>query len=269
MNTFIALSMILGQWSTTPVEKSQWLVEPSQWHFEVEKKSKIDDSKPYVLFVGIEPYKIGEFQTIRDDGAYDRTGVYYITSKQCHRINHDDVLASIRQIESQPAAIPFVGSGKLKIVLPEFQRQEDDSRGPWLGPVDQERIRKLWPKNVSSDGMRFYRPTQHSQRIAITDERPSLRWYHLTQHDHFGNAPTMFNPNTVKPEWAAPGGLYGVRGWTSYTAAYLPEDPKVWKQPLPIANGGMIPGYKWSYPVGSTFAGLLVRDGRAFELRIR
>lgn len=239
--------------------------------------SAIKQGKPLIVFVDCDDIAVPGAVVVAVERLDGYTGPTIIVSvpERGQMVLADEVgsgssAKTIRQaagLEVSRAAIPFdKSSGSSKRVRPDG---ETNRHGSWLGHDEQERLRRLWPKNVSSDGMVFYRQTQHSQRIAVTNDRPSLQWYHLGQHDYFGNAPTMFNPNTTKPEWAAPGGLYGVRGWKSYTAAYLPEDPKVWKQPLPIADGGMIPGYLWSYPVGSTFADLLVKDGRVFELRMR
>ena len=231
-----------------------------------------NDGKPYVLFSGVSGFSLPGIRTIRNDSFDVRGIIIAVPIKAGYRFyrmadgsTESDVRQELqrREIEVSRTASPFAKSG---LPLP---RRTADGNGPWLAVSEQERLHALMPKNVSLPDLRFYRRTNHSQRIAVTNDMPTIQWYRLDQHDHWGNAPTSFNPNTTKPHWAAPGGLANVDGWESHVAAYLPESPMVWKQPLPIANGGMIPGYVWSYPVGTMFADLLTHEGKVFELRIR
>lgn len=89
----------------------------------------------------------------------------------------------------------------------------------------------MWPDGVPMpEGLRFYR-----------------------------RADTGGHPNTL-PQWSVPGGLEGVKGWTSYFGTTA-KPPVVWSE-----------GDRWrhSFRPGSTFAVMLVNDsGRAFEISQR
>lgn len=148
---------------------------------------------------------------------------------------------------------------------------EIPASGRWYTESETAKVKEMWPKGLPvPEGIKFYWQTKLSQRIAVTDNRASNAWYHEDRDDVFTNAPTSFNPNKHDPRWAAPGGLLGVSDWESYTAATFPDQLRVWKQPVPIANGGIIDGaILWEYPPGTTFADLLVSKGKPFELRYR
>lgn len=129
-----------------------------------------------------------------------------------------------------------------------------------------------WPKDVPVPAkLKPYTPATVVQRIAITDGRASHRWYRLDQHDHFANAPTLFNPNSKAP-WQVSGGMEGLSGWKSIKLTNVSkESVAVRSVGIPISGAGQdLPGFRWSYPDGALFADLLVNnDGRAFELRVR
>jgi len=128
-----------------------------------------------------------------------------------------------------------------------------------------------WPPAVPGDGLKPYTPTRISQRIAVTDGRPSHQWYDLNRDDVFQNAPTMFNPNRQTP-WRVSGGMEGMHGWKSLKLTNVAKsDVKVWRENLPIAGAGRnLPGFRWQFPEGATFADLLVNDkDEPFELRMR
>jgi hypothetical protein len=161
----------------------------------------------------------------------------------------------------QPAANPFDRSLSIPIDRPA-KTALPDSRDAGKPPVG-------WPKSIEwADGMRVYPRTKFVQRVAVTNGAPSLSWYGLDQDDVWANAPPSINPNRLAP-WRTPGGLDGVHGWESTLAVYLPSSPAVRLEPTPIANGGLIPAYRWTYPDGTVFADLLTHGGRPFELRMR
>lgn len=150
-------------------------------------------------------------------------------------------------------------------------RQSPSVEGPWYSEKEQNRLRAMWPKEIEfPKGMKFYKSARYSQRIAITNGSPSNVAYHVNQDDHWGNSESAINPNRIFP-WAVSGGLHESTGWVNRTAVAIPEDKKieVWEQPIPIANGGLIPGKLWSFPPQTTFADMLIKDGEVFELRTR
>lgn len=230
------------------------------------------DGIPFVTFVGTPSRKVSGLVSVFAGSLSDGTKNAIIVStdgRDGRWLKSDATDSQIRQaagLEQPMRAPPFAPSSSRQGL------QTADGNPPWLSVGEQNRLMNLWPKSKPglSDGMRFYKQTQKSQRIAITDERPSLRWYHVLQHDVYSNAPTDLNPNSVKPHWRVPGGLHNVEGWESYTAAYIPEGGVVETQGRPIVGAGrLLPGYVWSYPDGTIFSDLLVKDGKAFELRIR
>src|SRR5438270_14014511 len=81
------------------------------------------------------------------------------------------------------------------------------AQGPWLAKEEQVLLKDIWPTNVAMPPtMRFYRPTNYTQRLAITGGRETNNLYRLDQDDVWTNAPTAPNPNRLFP-WAAAGGL--------------------------------------------------------------
>lgn len=129
-----------------------------------------------------------------------------------------------------------------------------------------------WPKEVPLPArLKVYTPTSLVQRIAVTDNAPSHRWYRLDQHDHFANSPTLFNPN-MKAPWRVSGGMEGFAGWKSIKMTNVTKDKVAVRQEgIPIAGAGrLLPGFRWTFPDGALFADLLVNDsGKPFELRVR
>jgi len=243
---FLFASVVLAQPPNIPLK---------EWSYTEAMKT----GKPVVCFVGVAPRDIAGVIVCQEFGLNDGTRNAIVVSRDGKRgywlsVNATD--AEIRRaagLAVSRAAIPFA---------------VDDS--PWLSVGEQAKVLRMWPKTVDWSGFRFYRPTQYSQRIAVTNNSPTNAWYHVTRDDVWSNAPTSFNPNRVDERWRAPGGLANVKGWESFTAAYLPAEPRTWVQALPIANGGMIPGGKrWAFADGTVFADLLTKDGQAFELRLR
>lgn len=218
----------------------------------------VAENKPLVIFVGQEPRLVPGSVTVRVDSLDGYRAPAVVTAYPDGR-----GWLTVPEAEVSRSAVPF---GKSIEAGPTARREGK----PWLPVWEQDRLRQMWPKAIPSDGFVFYKQTEHSQRIAITSETPTNQWYHFTQDDNWGNAPPSLNPNRRDRRWVAPGGLYGVDGWQSFTAAHIPGEVRTWTQPLPIANGGIIPGGKrWAFPDGTVFADLLTKDGEPFELRMR
>ena len=139
---------------------------------------------------------------------------------------------------------------------------------PWVEPEEQARLEKLWPGEFE-EGWKFYKPTKYSQRVAVTNGRPTIVMYHKNQDDHWTNAASAFNPNRDFP-WAVSGGLHESTGWTSHTAIWFPDGGKLHlSRELVASRFDGRERYVWNYPIGTKFADLLVYDGRCFELRVR
>ena len=143
------------------------------------------------------------------------------------------------------------------------------ARAQWVSQSEQAAFRKLWPDDVQFPvGMWAYKPTEHSQRIAVTNGAPSNSLYHKNRDDVWANAPASINPNHIFP-WAVPGGLERSKGWQHFTAIALPSMVYTRSASVPIKNGGNLPGKVWSFPDGTVTADLLTHNGKAFELRTR
>ncbi len=165
-----------------------------------------------------------------------------------------------------------VGQDDVKLrVATHLELLRMSQKPPPVKPKDtRSDFRKLWDTTETDfpKGLTPYKPTRYSQRIAITGNRESLQWYKLDQDDHWANAPTAINPNRIFP-WATSGGMHDVTGWNHVVSIALPADPTVWKEPMPIANGGNITGWRWTFPDGTVTSDMLTKDGKVFELRTR
>lgn len=155
--------------------------------------------------------------------------------------------------EDKPLAIPFAASSK--------RVPRDDSL--------QKKLVSFWPKDVDMPaGMVAYVPTRKSQRLTITNDVDTNLIYDKDQDDHFSNAPTVINPNRQTP-WAVPGGLDGATGWESVIAVAMPGQPTVYNTRVEAGARHPLPKLRWTFPEGTVFADLLVKDGKPFELRTR
>jgi len=88
-------------------------------------------------------------------------------------------------------------------------------------------------------GMKRYKQTQYSQRIATTGGRDNIQVYHKSRDDVWTNAPTAYNPNRFHP-YAVPAGLDDAKDWTSETYYSLPEGTKIkaWTSRAPRRSAG-------------------------------
>lgn len=126
-------------------------------------------------------------------------------------------------------------------------------------------LAKLWPTSVKFPvGMKLYRPTQYTQRSVVLNSQPHLTPYHRSQDDG------IVNPNRTFP-YAVPGGLHVANDWESVFGLRIPEGESltVWTDHYyQITNAR--PVHRWSYPVGTVAADILVRKstGEPFELRL-
>ncbi len=134
--------------------------------------------------------------------------------------------------------------------------------------ADQAQLKKLWPADVEFPaGLKAYKRTGYSQRIAVTNNSPSNNWYRLLQHDYWTNSPMAANPNSHAP-YAVPGGLENVKGWQSLTAiTVVPSKVPVRNEVVPVFNGTPVPKYRWTFPDDTVVVDILSRDGWVFEIR--
>src|SRR5713101_7162531 len=97
------------------------------------------------------------------------------------------------------------------------------AQGPWLSKQEQILTKAIWPANVAMPpSIRFYRPTNFTQRLAITGGQDTNHVYRLDQDDVWTNAPPALNPNRLFP-WAVPGGLHEVSGWGNRVGIAIPD----------------------------------------------
>ena len=137
--------------------------------------------------------------------------------------------------------------------------------------AEQARLVSLWPDSLPwIDGLAAYKPTQHTQRLAITDGAATNNWYRLDQDEAWTNErpENKVNPNRIFP-WAVPGGLHYSTGWQSVRGIRLPSQIRVWNQRVPVANSSPLPKWCWEFPDGTAVVDLLAKDGKAFEVRVR
>ena len=127
-------------------------------------------------------------------------------------------------------------------------------------------ILKLWPASVKfPDGLRLYRPVEYTQRSVVLNSQPNLTPYHFTEDDG-----SIVNPNRQFP-YVTPGGIHEASDWKSVFGILIPEGESisVWTDYYPQITNSR-PVQRWSYPVGTVAADLLVRrsTGEPFELRM-
>jgi len=213
---------------------------------------------PYVLFVGQSPVKVGNYQSIRDDKAYDRSGVYFVMSDRSYRIIADDVLGECRRLESGPVARPFFGKSLSSL------GKTADASGVYLAVSEQEALKSVWPKSVPvPQGLSFYVPTRLVQRSAVTDTPQEGRYNELT---------VGWLGRQSQSPYDVPGGLEGIsRGeWSAFPATIKGKEVKYFNKidPFSGAFGGRLRRIDRSFEGGSVFYDLLVNArGKPFELR--
>ncbi len=130
----------------------------------------------------------------------------------------------------------------------------------------------LWPDSVQMPKtMRFYRPTNYTQRLAITGGVETNNLYRLDQDDVWTNSAPALNPNRLFP-WASAGGLHEVGGWGSRVGIAIPEGQKIqiWRERVDVPlSSRPLPKVLWSFPDGTVLADLLFTKDALFELRLR
>ena len=131
-------------------------------------------------------------------------------------------------------------------------------------------LRRLWPAGVPlPEGMRFYEKARHNQRAVILNGYDHTTAIPRDRDDVFANAPTKPNPNRLFP-WAVSGGMHAAEGWESRAAVALPRGKSIryWTERIEAGASRPLPVVRWRFPDGTTFADVLLRDGKVFELRI-
>jgi hypothetical protein len=234
------LALIIAQ---PPVAKVPPKVVMPPMVREVEKIRPVQ--YPYVLFVGQSPVKVGNYQSIRDDKAYDRSGVYFVMSDRSYRIIADDVLGECRRLEGDRMAIPFDLSFSRKIALREVL-------------VDGK---ASWPTMGRLSGMERYKPAKLTQSIFKYTGNPNGIIRGVPRSE-------------TEPKYQVPGGLVGVKGWRSELYRYVPDEPRQFHVMFPVRNSvGYIQheaAFQRQYPDETEFDDVLVNEssGRVFEHRV-
>lgn len=141
--------------------------------------------------------------------------------------------------------------------------------------IYRNRLERLWPHEALPlfPNLRIFKGTRWAQRRVVLNDAPFHAW--VGRGDGFllqRNGVRMHlsgeqDPNTL-PEWSAPGGLVGVGGWESVTAAYVPAKVKirVVQQSIPRSST-LVSKRTWVYPAGTQFVEVLAKDGKPFEVR--
>lgn len=170
-------------------------------------------------------------------------------------------------LKEERQVLPFVAnpfqpaSNESSLLNPRQTATTDDSL--------QERLVNLWPAEVEMPkGLKAYRPTRKSQRMAITNGMDSNLIYDKDQDDHWTNAPSLLNPNRQFP-WAVPGGLDNAKGWESIIAVALPSAVSMYGDRVDVGARHPLPKTRWTFPEGTQFVDLLTYKGKPFELRTR
>lgn len=196
----------------------------------------------HVLFVGVEEAPVSGRVTFRDDEAYQRPGVYWITSKGAWRLDDSlpplDSIIHLEGLVSRPA-VPFVNR-RLPQRRGELPRPtaEDDRRDPRFADM----LAGMEPYETASQ-------TQTTFRRVVGFIRPDSRL-------------------VVPSKWNAPGHLDGVEGWSSrlYKTRATPQVFLARQDPFDSVSA-----VTWarSYPDDTWFADVLRGPkGEVFEVRM-
>ncbi len=194
---------------------------------------------------------IGRYFTARDDGAYERTGVYWISGSKRWLIHDDDVLAEIHRLESgvSQLAIPFDPFSNANRRQSARQTVEDSKT-----------VSGRWPSMEHLEGMERYKPFQLTQSIFKYTGNPNgiIRGVHRS---------------ATEAKYQVPGGLIGVKGWRSelYRTNIMADETLAF-----IGVKNSMGSYQneaaflRSYPDGAEFDDLLIntKTNKVFEHRV-
>lgn len=211
-------------------------------------KTKIDETKPYVLFVGRELKTVPGYQSVRDDN-YMREGVFLVMpGRKFHVLYHDDhtkahenVLMLSGQGVSQPA-VPFGLFAKRRIV------------------DDNIKVSGRWPSMGRLAGMERYQPFELTQSIFKYVNNPN-------------GIIRGVNRSATEAKYQVPGGLLGVSGWRSElyrTKIRAVERPAFIGVKNDSNNYQNEVAFLRSYPDGAEFDDVLINisTNRVFEHRV-
>ncbi|MDE2095678.1 MAG: hypothetical protein KGL39_00345 [Patescibacteria group bacterium] len=145
----------------------------------------------------------------------------------------------------------------------------------------QRQIRAMWPKGIDiPHGLRFYKPTNWSQRVVINNGLDHHHWVHVDYDDYFANDRPKWNPNRLFP-WRVPGGLdlrtnspyvWPKTDWESYIGCNVDvSQVQAWVERVEAGASRLLPIHRWRFPRHTVFVDLLVNNklGKPFELRLR
>ena len=241
--------------------------------------ASVKNRSPMVVFVGLGPaYKVVgdhvEFNTRTVKGAPPKTSYCSVDSRngypeKCIIVALPDgkgglytkgsltldstatdaeIVAAIRREGVGPAPTPF----RKPSALPD-DRREGDSSSPWLPEAEQRRLRLLWPKDLPfPKGLKFYRPTRHSQETSILDDQKHFQALHIASGPD--------DPN-LQTKYSAPGGLAELpqERWNSYLGVVLGGRIQVFEEDFPFRPGV----YDGKARAGADSPGFLMRKRSA------
>lgn len=182
--------------------------------------------------------------SLRDD-SYGKPGVYlFLASDLDHSyrfpvsVTASEINAWLRGRTVSQSAVPFVEP-------PSSAGRDGDDMA--AGP---------WPKSLPKPNeLRRFTRAKYTQAIATTNNAPSIDLVHRSR---------------LEAKWQVPGGLEGVSGWHS-DVYRMRAKVKTWQTYMPVLNRfGYFQnelGYTRSYEDGTTFADVLSKDGKVFEVR--
>lgn len=157
--------------------------------------------------------------------------------------------------ENGQAAAPFTGDRFHSI----------SSGREAIAEAEEQESRLL---SMLPEGFQTYKRTNYSQRLAVTNNRPSNVMYKLTQDDHWSNSATVVNPNRQDP-YRTPGGLSKSKGWVSRLAILFPRPLKTLRENVFPGGSGPVARESWRFPQGTLVADGLFNDkGEVFEIRM-
>lgn len=181
---------------------------------------------------------------VRDD-TYGEAGVYLFLSSDLDysyrfapSVTASEINTWLRGRTVSQSATPFVEP-------PSSAGRDGD--GEATGP---------WPKSLPkpSDLRRFTR-AKYTQAIATTNNTPSIDLVHRSR---------------LEAKWQVPGGLENSTGWRS-DVYRMNVRVKTWRAYMPVLNRfGYFQneiGFTRNYEDGATFADVLSKDGKVFEVR--
>lgn len=260
MKTLMIVALVLGQYSTDG---------PSQWDFTAPQEVAVEErkpawptwvaasksGKPVVLFVNVEPRRVGSLTVACEDffdGVGSGAGIVVAVPNAGGWFDRYDLpaeatdqqvlAASRRREEVRPSASPFA--------------RQSAPRDELLTADADRAIRSLRRR---APDLADYLATMEPYRRAT-----------MTQHTgrRVSGGISAKSRDSLEQKWNVPGGLVGVSGWRS-SLFRLTLRPRVFlARQYPYSDIDAVTWYR-EYPDGAEFADVLSNtSGEVFEVRL-